>query len=1109
MTAPTVDEDARRHIVEDLDRSYLVEAGAGTGKTTGLVGRVVHIVATGHARLDEIAAITFTEAAAAELLERVREALELVASGRSIEYPAAAQRDRAAEALREIDDASVTTLHAFAQHVLSEFALDAGLPPGFEVVDDIEASAAFDERWQAFVDELFERPAAQRPLLVAFAFDLTRRHLEAVARSLHDHWDRLAEPTRWPAVGELTVGPLLVALDAATARADACLDPADTLCRHLRRLGCWAGELASAGDELDRLVALADAPRIRSGNAGRQANWPAGGKAEIAALLDDAQQALDATVGDAKRAAVHYLLDALVEFTLRSARERRQAGRLEFHDLLTLARNLLRESSTVRTTLHHRYRTLLLDEFQDTDPLQIEIAALIATDRADVEGQAWDALPVPDGRLFIVGDPKQSIYRFRRADIALYRQVHRTLAAEHRRLAANFRSRPGILAWVDHCFAGLMGDGGELQAPYERLHAIRAADTRPAVGFLGSPDDTRPLAEIRRIEAGEIAGVIDRIRVEGWTVAAPTATDPAAVRAAELDDIAVLLPTRTGLSYLEDALERHGIPMRIESQSMVFATDEVRTVLAVLEAIDDPTDQLAVVGALRSSAFACSDHELAEWRFGGRGFDYRADPPAPLADHPVARAQLALRALHEARMWQTVAETVDDVIRGRRLLEIATASTRPRDRWRRYRIVADAAHSYSSAPGATLRGFVAWMQRQRDEGARLVERVLPEPDDHAVRILTVHGAKGLEFPIVILAGLNAAPRARGARTYVDDGGHLEARIGLKDSGFETAGYEQRRRRENDADTQESIRVLYVAATRARDHLIVSLHRPARSGCAAELLGSAADSAPELWTRLEPWPGKPRATVERAAPSNGRAELAARAAWITRHAEVVTAGCTPTVSATALAARIAGERAGPRGAGRGVDAGADRSVDGSVPWRRGRAGTAVGRAVHGVLQTVDLAHRTGLAELCRAQALAEGVAEHAPEITRLVESVLAGGAVRRATAARYWREVPVAASVDGTVVDGYIDLLVDGPDGLEIVDYKTDAVEDAARRAAAIDRYEVQAGAYALALTTATGRTVGRVTLVFARRGDPFEHSVADVPRLVARVRASLAPPGGA
>ena len=277
-----------------------------------------------------------------------------------------------------------------------------------------------------------------------------------------------------------------------------------------------------------------------------------------------------------------------------------------------------------------------------------------------------------------------------------------------------------------------------------------------------------------------------------------------------------MLPARTSLPFLERALEAEGISYRAETSSLVYATREVRDLLMALRAIDDPSDELSLVSALRSPLFGCGDDDLFEFHVEHKGkWNVRSLPPDTLpADHPVVDALRALRELHHARMWVTPSELLERVVRERHLLELGADSGKFRDVSRRIRFVVDQARAFGDAAGGSLRDYLAWATLQGTEGARVVETVLPETDDDAVRIMTVHGAKGLQFPIVVCSGLTTKPQPSSVGVqvllpHVD--GYPEVRLAKR---AHTDAFELHQAFDEQMSFHEKLRLLYVACTRA-------------------------------------------------------------------------------------------------------------------------------------------------------------------------------------------------------------------------------------------------------------------------------------------------------
>jgi ATP-dependent exoDNAse (exonuclease V) beta subunit len=741
--------------------------------------------------------------------------------------------------------------------------------------------------------------------------------------------------------------------------------------------------------------------------------------------------------------------------------------------------------------VREEFSHLLIDEFQDTDPLQIEIATLIAGDATNGEPPPWQDASVEEGRLFFVGDPKQSIYAFRRADIILYQRAQERYDHATVYLTANFRSHASLIEWVNHVFGGLMGAGDTSgQATYVDLRAGRPQQSAEVtVQLLGGPqpDDLQP---IRRREARDLTRLIRRAKAEGW----PVIDREGATRAARYGDIAVLIPARTVLNHIEDALEEAGVPYRVESRSLVYATQEVRDLLSTLRAIDDPTDEVALIASLRSPALACDDDALLRYKRAGGRWDYRLDPPATLsADDAVVTAMRWLHTMHRRRWWEPISAIVEAVIRERRLFELAFAHRRPRERWQRLRFVLDQSRAFAEAGGRTLRQFIDWAERQADEGTRVVETVVPEPDDDAVRIMTIHAAKGLEFPVVIMAGLNIEKGSGKTEAVLwTEDGDVEVVLGAKEAPFQTPGYDVAKTRHDQLEAYEKIRLLYVAATRARDHLIVSLYHREGKECHAKTLLERLQEARHLYRIAEP----SEVLVEPPpAPATFDDSAAARHAWIEERQRRIEALARAARASAVEIAKAAGDDPNLR---------KDPPVEEVPPWRRGRAGTALGRAVHAVLQSIDLAGGGDTGAAARAQAAAEGIAGRADDVERLVRIALNSDAVRAAVASgRYWREVYVSAQVNGVTVEGFIDLLYETPEGLVVVDYKTDALPDQARLDEALARYRLQGAAYALALQESLGRPVTRCTFVFVQARAGTDRDVDDLDAALADVRGRL------
>ena len=1073
----SVDQEARDRIEAAHNETLFVDAGAGTGKTTAHVSRVVYLVAHGHlASVRELAAITFTENAATELRTKIREALELAERERTGE-----QKKRCALALRQLDDAAITTLHGFAARLLMDAPLEAGLPPGFGIDDGVRASIVRDRWWRGVLDELLDDATLAETWRGAFTLGMKHGDLEPIVSAFDANWD-LLEGVAFSSVSprQVELAPVLEPLRELRTYCAGKGPAGDGLTHHVDTVLMPA--LAEAEKETDTLqvLALFAGIKITSG-AGKGPAWAAAGldKSIVVQHCKTAHAATETVLADYREAIATTLVERLRLAVLEHACERQRVGRLWFHDLLVLVVRMLRSNDHVRDAMHARWSAILVDEFQDTDPLQVELVHLIAGNG----DKGWHEQDVDGGRLFFVGDPKQSIYRFRRAEVQLFGDVRDRVGKDTTSLltlSENFRSRPAVLQAVNAVFQQLLAN--DPQIPYVELHPHRepVPDVGPDVLLLGTAHEAN-MSVIREAEARHVAATLHRARHAGWTVSRPKddERDPVATYA----DMAILVPTRTSLSALEDALDREGVPYRIMSRSLVWQTDAVRDLITVLQSIDDPTDAVALVAALRHPMFACNDDELAAWAVGGGAWRYDAPAPDALSDSGVAAAMMMLRGYHALRWWLPVNVLLDRIVRERRVVELTSAYRRPRDHWRRVRFVTDQARAFLDSGGSGLTAFLRWAHEQIEGEADAIETVAPERDDDAVQILTIHGSKGLEFPIVALTGINVGPR-NDAKVLWRSGSAPAVR---PRKGFETTGHDDASAREKLAAAAEEVRLLYVGMTRAMDHLVVSLHHKAKGG--------GNNHAARLYLLLDSLLAagavhetEPFAVPPTMLPESGGTPAAAlpdREVFVAQRRTLLKSArnsLPTTATGLVLEADEAAMSEEPTDALTGVSA--PEAADEPLPRPVARSGATLGSAVHRALELVNLSTKDeSVIRTAATAACAElGVPRLVNEVLARVGTALASDVVRAAAATeRHWKEVSVVAELDGRIIEGLIDLLYDTPDGLIVVDYKTDGVRSAAEVDVKVAHYSPQLTAYARAVAAAAGRPVQSAILLFVGR----------------------------
>ena len=1033
------DQAARDLIRTRLDINLLVEAGAGSGKTECLAQRMAEGVLQGCYEVEEMAAVTFTRKAAAELRGRFQLTLESALA--SEQDPV--KRQRAQQALRHLERLFAGTIHAFCAHLLRERPVEAGVAPGFTELDEVADLAQRREAWRDYLDrqralgspilqELAE--AGVKPKDLDDAFDVVCNYAEVEfptsdAPRPDPTQARVALERFWTALNALTPNPL----------------DGDTTCKVQKRVRDFRRRFRVVSLDEPRMVAELIA-EWQGAPAIVQKWWAgdnAGGKAAKAKIETffaefhrDALPFLDAWYQYVYRLAVTLLVAAREH----AAAARRRAVTLNYGDLLQYAATLLRDNLEVRETLQRKYRWLFVDEFQDTDPIQAEVILLLAG--APSTQRDWTRLPLRPGALFVVGDPKQSIYRFRRADIEIYQRVRQRIEATGGRVAtltSCFRSVPALCEWANTVFDTLFPTEATPHQPgFAGLQAARE-EKGPAFGVrtIEIPDTESGADKVAAFDAGEIARFI---RAE---VAAGRRTP---------GDFLILTRSKRALPIYTRALEALRLPVEVSGGAAFAKSTAVMGLSDLLRALTDPDDGPAVVGVLRGPFFGVSDPELFRHRQAGRSFLITAPNVADVPG-PVGEALRALRAMYEWTRKLPAPAAVERILEATGLLAVTSAG------------------SPGGAEAGDLLHAVDRIRQITEEGGTLadaaesligdlesseVESVPLEPGrTDVVRLMNLHKAKGLEAPVVFLAdpvrGWPDTVNVRVVRDGLSALGYFELSRSIGDYGkillARPAEWEDHQKQERVYLDAEQRRLLYVAATRARDLLVVS--RPAKAGRgnrAWEMLEPYLAKATKLAIPLVPMPPAPtlpdlgsraRATAQTA--REARLQTLSEPSWQVE-----------SVTGTA-------HRAGPYG--HPLQEGRTREPDTGMAW---------GSLIHFLLEHAMRGPHRNRAHLER---VANWFAFDKPELRRVIPDGL--DTVERVMTADFWREamaaeeraveVPFAARVEVAkatpmLLHGVIDLAFKTAAGWALIDYKTDQLGAGIDQLVA--RYAPQIRAYA-------------------------------------------------
>jgi ATP-dependent helicase/nuclease subunit A len=1061
----------------DAPGVVFVSAGAGTGKTTVLVERFVKAVCERGLDVDSLLVITYTERAAGELRSRIR--TRLAELGRD-------------DLARELDGAWISTIHGFCHRLLKAHPFAAGIDPRFRVLDESQARVLQSEAFAAALEDFLGEDEDERSILLAtYGAKALRRMLTGVYATLR--------AAGRPLILELGERPGLAERLEELRVAARCLVDEPEAGETARATAARALELLEERTLPERLFDLSELKA----------------RGERAATYEETRRGVEQAALDELAARDRDLLQELLgafERAYRAAKERESA--LDFEDLQLLTRDLLREHEEIRERESWRFRSIMVDEFQDTNRLQCELVDLLSAGSDDKE-------------IFFVGDEFQSIYGFRHADVHVFRE-RREHASGVLALTQNYRSRPEVLGAINHLFSAEFGDDFQrleaagrfadpaFETPVELLVTDKASYAGTAVHW-------------RRAEARHIARRVRELIEEGVATAG---------------EIVLLFAAGTDAEWYEEELRQLGIPTYRATGRGYFGQQQVIDLLAYLRLLHNRYDDEALVTVLASPLVGVSNDALALLR--------RAAPKRPLfqpfekglpADLSERDGQLC-RAFHQrferlARRTPTLSlERLLEAIISEHDYDLAAlAQWDGRRRYANMRKLARLARSYEELRGPDVEGFVRFVNEQEAVGARELEAVAEEEGADAVRLLTIHSAKGLEFKVVVVADAGrdrAAPSPDEILCLPD--GRFGFRVADPATGERRGAFEYEAVREagREEEKAERLRLYYVAMTRAIDRLIVSgAIDPERRADVETPIGwvlerleaRELDEAEQGTVELERDGARLLVRIDRHRPDPGSRAVATytpseqgQLALFSGEDVPVLPPAAPRLpelapipepplhhvrslsySALALfgrcsyryyAERIVGMR--PAAAG------------GSVPGLVGLAATEIGDAVHVLLEHGVAAADVREPALARYPAATE---EDLERVATLVQAWHDSTLARRLAALEEVRpELPFAFEHDGVLIHGRLDAYASAGGATLVVDYKTNRLEDLSPEDALEEDYSLQRLVYALAAFRAGAEEVEVAYVFLERPEEPVCRTFVrrEVPELEAELTAAIA-----
>ncbi len=1031
-----IDEEARRKIQTALDTTLLVEAGAGSGKTHSLVDRMLALLASGRARINTFAAVTFTRKAAAELRGRFQTELEkAVLSTQDKEI-----HDRLAEALHYLEQCFIGTIHSFCAKLLKERPIEIALDPDFKELEEIENSIFRESCWHDY-------------LIKAWLEDESALHsLGRIGLSPDDLKDAFVSLALFPEVESMAGSDTEPDYEYFRTELEDFLErvrgrvprvrPAkgfDDIQRLMHRCLLRQDNL----DFADPVVLMETYEVMDKSGKITQNRWPS--KDEAKAFKAEFDAFKESTVAEALRQWREYRHSKILTFlkpALDFFNEKRLAQfKLNFQDQLMLASRLLRDNPEVRQYFSRRFSHILVDEFQDTDPIQAEV--LLYLTGTDEEEKDWQKLVPRAGSLFLVGDPKQSIFRFRRADIDTYNMVKDQIlrgGGEVLHLTTNFRSLSSLGVWNNSVFKNILPENAnKYQAGFSPLDTVREENERMhGIYKISIPKQVRNNKEhIAAIDAQRIADFIRHSMSD----------DADAEEVWQPSDFLILLRYKKNMNVYARAFEQRGIPYEITGSKAFIESEEIREILNLAKALNDPDNPIYTVAALRGVFFGVSDNDLyAHKQKGGRFyFLIGEDGKEGEAKNRVSQSLSKLRQWWEWIRIYPATTALEMIFEDSGIVNYAASS------------------EMGSSRAGSLFKLLALLRSQEREGAAsfselvafmaelvtvydIEEMSLNPGGTNAVRLMNLHKAKGLEAPFVFLANPVGQkphdPNQHIIRMGMTPGGYFQfsKKVGFQ---WKTLSHpviwEEKAEEEGRYDKAEEERLMYVASTRARDCLVISTYE---ENIGDKRAWGVLDDRLQDVSELEiPERGEEK---EREKLKLKKGEWAVAKKQIEEKYERAILPSYGVESVTSLA----------------------KKDKGRPEWRRGSYGMAWGRAVHKMLEIVGKWNGDGEInggetdeQGTKLDRLAENVlvAEEMDigkkaELVNLIESIRKSEFWKRAIQAeKRFYEVPFSIGTtekelggEGdlpVILTGAIDFAFLEDDGWVIVDFKTDDVKD--------------------------------------------------------------------
>ncbi len=1072
------DSESRLAAQFDLGSNMVVEAAAGTGKTSLLIARILSLTLAGDSGqgypLENIAALTFTNKAAAEMKIRLAQQLHQIAT--LIHRPDEAQpavkklvdslkerfslsdhaiEERVSLALSQLERAPIETVHSFVARILRLYPLDAGLSPSFDIDQGKNFNRIFESEWEEWLDiELGFSMPREKDWLQILKF-VTIKDLKELAKQLAQKGIPLSLIHQ---TSKETEGSLKRLLDQLEEILEGKPPPKSKI---------FLDKFSDLKNQIRALTQIPEAKKsgidiLENWNPTQtETSWPKWPKAweedkDQEAIYQRAQKIVKYCSLE-KHALVQRATGLLAPFCDRIGDSFRKAGFISFDGILIEARNLLKDNLKIRSEIKRRYHSFLVDEFQDTDPLQGEILFLLAEDLHST-ALDWKKVTLGPGRIFVVGDPKQSIYRFRGADIAAYQDFTRKILSQPKSKALslnlNFRSKAEVLRPINSLFSKTMKEIKGLQAAHQNLETTQSLSSDPAFQIikLSFSGDSAKSQDFQKAEAQWICQWIDE--------------NCGPQKKFRYKDVAVLWRTQLGSSYLTEALKDAQIPYAAQLRNSLYSSQEFIDFMNLIRVLDDPDDQIAFNGVLRSPLTDTKDSNLTLNKIKGKSAE---------------ALEKTLRNLRSQLGRIPLPVFLDRVIKETALLPIAAKAYHGAQAVSNILKASRLAEEIANKEGLTAREMIERVLREVQSGEEEGESPLADDSLDCVRLLTIHKAKGLEFPIVFIPRISSQGQSNEIPFSLADWKTQTVGFYLPKAKAASLNMAVLRISERERLNHEALRLLYVGLTRAKEKifLIGDMSFSPEDYCFSRFL-SADLSLPSKDINVDSSFLNPK---------------------LNRQKPIKKISITPEKWALKWKDRFQPTSLGSRPWSLTPTQNTSRLFDETDSLPRSNQAAVLGQLCHEALRILDFKNPGELRSIIHRAAIFLSQLDLTPpepklmeEAERLIHDFLGSSSAQTIIQSKILgREIPFAYQERDSIIRGTIDMVYQNGNETIVADYKTGpAPKSQEEEKLALKRYQSQARIYLKAIEKTLGKKA-RFQLLFLRRPEsPIWYNEKDV-----------------